>query len=370
MSLNGLDTQEKRPMVSIGMTVYNQEKYVAHAIESILMQRVDFDIEIVIAEDCSTDRSREIVIEYAERYPQVIRTILQEHNVGLKQQSICLKKACRGKYRAQLEGDDYWIDPFKLKKQVDFLENNPDFVAVSGRIKCVDPNDRNCKFPYGELTNIYFFDGEYTAKDFEKWLLPSHTGALLYRNVYYNCDQERFERYEAVDVMGDRKTALMLLGHGRMMVLPDTVSVRRIDLGSAANFTSNSVKIKPYATICTWMDRLEVMADDMYGISIDMKLEKRKQWIYALKNFARFPNRDNLAGIKAIYRMSREKHVLVSLANAGLREKMKKKIKKEGFFHALGGMVKFCFKSLGKITKSRKTDRKASERVISGDAQK
>lgn len=368
MQTEDINNEPRRPMVSIGMTVYNQEKYVARAIESILMQQVDFDYEIVIAEDCSTDRSREIVIEYANKYPDVINLILQEHNVGLKAQSVCLKKACRGIYRAQLEGDDYLIDPYKLQKQVEFLENNPDFIAVSGRIECVNPNNGVCPFPYGNLTDTYVFGGEYTIEHFQKWLLPSHTGALLYRNVYYNCDPDFFETYEAVDAVGDRKTALMLVAQGRIYVMPDLVSVRRIDLNSSANFTSNSVRVKPYATICMWMDNLQEMAKDMFDKDVDFNGERRKQWIYCLKNFARFPTKNNLDVVKAVYKISKEKGKYRSLAWAVLKEKMSNKIKKEGFFHAFGGMVKFCFKSMGKLMKSKKSSTESSMSIIASNS--
>ena len=357
-----------RPMVSIGMTVYNQEKYVARAIESILMQQVNFDYEIVIAEDCSTDRSREIVIEYAQKYPEVIRLILQEKNVGLKAQSICLKKACRGIYRAQLEGDDYLVDPYKLQKQVDFLESNPDFIAVSGRIECVNPNNKLCAFPYGQLTGTYVFGEEYTIEHFQQWLLPSHTGALLFRNVFYNCDPDWFETYEAVDAVGDRKTALMLVAQGRIYVMPDVVSVRRIDLGSAANFTSNSVKVKPYATICMWMDNLQAMAKDMYDIDIDFSNERRKQWIYSLKNFSRNPNKNNLQVVKKVYKTSKEKGKYCSLALVELREKVSVKIKREGFLCAFGGMVRFCFSSVKKLLKSKRSNVSSSMSIIASNS--
>lgn len=368
MQTEAISNELNRPMVSIGMTVYNQEKYVARAIESILMQQVNFSYEIVIAEDCSTDRSREIVIEYAQKYPEVIKLILQEQNVGLKAQSICLKKTCQGKYRAQLEGDDYLVDPYKLQKQVDFLENNPEYIAVSGRIECVNPKNRICSFPYGRLTDTYVFEGEYTIDHFQKWLLPSHTGALLYRNVYYNCDPEWFETYEAVDAVGDRKTALMLVAQGKIHVMPEIVSVRRIDLSSAANFTSNSVKVKPYATICMWMDNLQDMAKDMFDIDIDFNVERRKQWIYCLKNFSRNPNKNNLMVVKEVYRTSKEKKIYRSLAWTELREKMSSKIKREGFVHAFGGMVKFCFKSVGKLMKSKKKNTASSMSIIASNS--
>lgn len=361
---------ETRPLVSIGMTVYNQERYVARAIESILMQKVNFSYEIVIAEDCSTDRSREIVIDYASRFPDIIRLILQEKNVGLRMQSICLKRECRGIYRGQLEGDDYWLTDNKLQKQVDFLEANPDYIAVSGRIRCVNKRNQLCKFPYGELTSIYQFNEEYTIQDFENWLLPSHTGALLYRNVFYRCDPEFLEAYEAVDVMGDRKTALMLVAQGRIRILPETISVRRIDLDSTSNFTSNSVKEKPYATICRWMDCLERMAEDLFGLKINLQGEKRKQWGWALKNLARFPTKKNLDGVVKIFLMSREKSRYMQDIFSGLWRKAGKKIKKEGIWKATRGILIFPFSALKKIWVSARTETVdiCAQKVISSSA--
>lgn len=344
---------DERPLVSIGMTVYNQEEYVAGAIESILMQQVNFRYEIVISEDCSTDSSREIVIDYAKRYPEVIRLILQEHNVGLYKQSICLKKACRGIYRAQLEGDDYWLTNDKLQKQVDFLQNNPDYIAVSGKIICVNEENIKCSFPYGELTNIYCFEDEYTIEHFQKWLLPSHTGALLYRNIFYMCDSVFLDAYESFDVMGDRKTALLLVSRGRIHILDEVVSARRISFASSSNFTSNLVKVKPYAVICAWMDRLEDMSLTLFNKEISLQNEKRKQWMYSINNFARCPTKTNLSTVIKVYNLSREKRMYINLIIQKFRSKVGAKIKKDGFLKALGGMIGYAWKIMRSLLSSK-----------------
>jgi glycosyltransferase involved in cell wall biosynthesis len=120
----------KNPLVSVKMITYNHELYIAQAIEGVLLQKTDFSIELIIGEDCSTDRTREIVIDYQKKYPDLIRVITWEENVGMQKNSLRTNKACRGKYIAICEGDDYWIDPLKLKKQVDFLEANADYGMV------------------------------------------------------------------------------------------------------------------------------------------------------------------------------------------------------------------------------------------------
>ena len=114
------------PLVSVRMITYNHEKFIAQAIEGVLMQKTNFPFELIIGEDCSTDRTREIVVDYANRYPEIIKPILQERNVGANANSQSVREACTGKYVALCEGDDYWIDPLKLQKQVDFMESHPE----------------------------------------------------------------------------------------------------------------------------------------------------------------------------------------------------------------------------------------------------
>ena len=113
--------------VSVLMITYNHEKFIAQAIDSILMQKVDFDYEIVIGEDCSSDNTRQIIIDCQKKYPDKIRLLLPEKNLGMHINFINTYKTCQGKYIAVLEGDDYWISSEKLQKQADFLDNNPDF---------------------------------------------------------------------------------------------------------------------------------------------------------------------------------------------------------------------------------------------------
>ena len=123
----------KHPFISVVMLAYNHEKYIIQAIEGVLMQQTTFPFELIIGEDCSTDNTRQICIEYREKYPDIIRLLLPENNLGVVQNSNNTIAATRGKYMAFCEGDDYWTDPLKLQKQVDFLESNPDYSICGGR---------------------------------------------------------------------------------------------------------------------------------------------------------------------------------------------------------------------------------------------
>lgn len=124
--LNG-QPDSKRPKVSICMVTYNHGKYIRQAIESALAQKTDFDYELVIGEDCSTDGTREIVAEFQSRYPERIRATLYPTNMGAYFNGTQTLLACRGaEYIAFLDGDDYWTSADKLQKQVDYLDRHPD----------------------------------------------------------------------------------------------------------------------------------------------------------------------------------------------------------------------------------------------------
>lgn len=125
----------ERPLASVNMMTYNHAPYIVQAIEGVLQQQTDFPLELVIGEDCSSDGTREIVFEYQKEHPRVIRVITSEQNVGPRENSNRVEKACRGKYIAYCEGDDYWHDPRKLQKQIEFLESHPDYGLIHSEVR-------------------------------------------------------------------------------------------------------------------------------------------------------------------------------------------------------------------------------------------
>jgi glycosyltransferase involved in cell wall biosynthesis len=112
------------------MTTYNHGLYVRQAMASVLEQQVDFGVELVIGEDCSTDETPAYVREAQQRHPDHVRLVTSEQNVGARNNGARTSRACIGKYVAYCEGDDYWNDPTKLAQQVAFLESNPDYSMV------------------------------------------------------------------------------------------------------------------------------------------------------------------------------------------------------------------------------------------------
>ena len=132
-----LDTQLKsnslKPLLSISCLTYSHEPYIRECLEGFLMQKTTFSFEVIIHDDASTDGTKEIIEEYTAKYPDIIFPIFQKENQyskGIKPTWEFNFPRCRGKYIALCEGDDYWTDPYKLQKQVDFLEANKDYNLV------------------------------------------------------------------------------------------------------------------------------------------------------------------------------------------------------------------------------------------------
>ncbi len=125
-------------MVSVLMLTYNHQEFIAQAIEGVLSQKTTFDIELIIANDYSTDNTDSIIkkiIEKDNNAKEKIKYINNSKNIGMQPNFILAYNHCKGKYIAECEGDDYWTDPYKLQKQVDFLESNPEYAITFHKVK-------------------------------------------------------------------------------------------------------------------------------------------------------------------------------------------------------------------------------------------
>lgn len=130
------------PLVSVLCITYGHEAYIAKTIEAILKQRVDFSFELIIGEDCSPDGTLAIVNRYAKEYPDIIKVVTSEMNVGARENGRRIYRESRGKYVAFCEGDDYWSDRRKLQTQVDYMEANPDCSYTFHSAGYIDGNGR------------------------------------------------------------------------------------------------------------------------------------------------------------------------------------------------------------------------------------
>lgn len=213
------------PLVSVCITTYNQEEFVADAIEGALMQETDFPYEIIIAEDSSTDRTPEIVLDYQEQYPEVIRGRIAEENLYSKCRRYPiwgLHGASRGKYIAQCEGDDYWTDATKLQRQIDVLEANPDFAGAFHKTKDVD-------YESGEVIEVRAENTPDTisAEDTIARGTHFHTSSFVYRK-----SAVEWPEWSPEFVSGDMILFSIVAGSGDLVKVDRVMSVRRNHNGS------------------------------------------------------------------------------------------------------------------------------------------
>lgn len=165
--------------VSIIVATYNHEKYIAKALESIVSQKADFEFEAIVGDDASKDNTAQIITDLANKYPEIIKPVLRKKNLGPFKNFYDLCMRAKGEYIAFLEGDDFWIDDDKLKKQINFLDSNKDYAACFGKCIIVDEND--IRQEETEKYTAYFDGGEYTKENLEEYFLPGQTATSVYR---------------------------------------------------------------------------------------------------------------------------------------------------------------------------------------------
>ena len=165
-----------KPVASICTMTYNLEKYVSEALDSLLMQETDFPFEMVIDDDCSSDRTVEIIKQYVEKFPNIINVNFRKKNVGMRMNFVKNMQRANGKYIALCDGDDYWTDPLKLQKQVDFLEKNDEYVLTHAPLEPL--------YEEGSTKRTFNWSNEdRDALELQKTFLGTGTCVACFRNI-------------------------------------------------------------------------------------------------------------------------------------------------------------------------------------------
>ncbi|HSW37368.1 MAG TPA: glycosyltransferase [Candidatus Saccharimonadales bacterium] len=171
----------KNPKVSVVTITYNHEKYIREALDSFVAQKTNFDFEVIVADDCSTDKTPEIIKEYEKAYPNIFKPVLRKKNIGAVANFIDALQLAQGEYIALCEGDDYWTDPEKLQIQVDFLQKNPDYAFCFHPVNILFEDDKHT-----EVTNSDLKDKQQvTATDLLKGNFI-YTNSVVYRKQNYS----------------------------------------------------------------------------------------------------------------------------------------------------------------------------------------
>lgn len=205
-------------MVSVCMVSYNQEKYVREAIDSVLMQKANFDIEIIVSDDCSKDGTPQILMEYKDKFPGIVKPIFGETNLGYPNNQRRSLEAAKGKYIALCDSDDYWTDAYKLQKQVDYLESHDDCVICFHNVMHVYEDNSQAR----SLLNPLDFPSDLTALDVinRKWFLP--TNSEVFRREFLTFPSW-YDKFLHIDYVIN----ILLAQHGSLHYLPDVMSVYR-----------------------------------------------------------------------------------------------------------------------------------------------
>jgi glycosyltransferase involved in cell wall biosynthesis len=242
---------EESEIVSVCMVTYKHESFIAEAIEGVLMQQVNFRINLIIGDDSSPDKTSLIVNEIIEKHSKGhwITYIKRAENIGMMSNFIDLLKRCKGTYIALCDGDDYWTDPFKLQKQVDFLEKNNEVVLTNHPVllknnQSIDNDFLGSKFDHlDQITSIYDLAifGNYIR-----------TCSVVFRNINYNY-------MEGLDKsgVGDYFLYMKLTEHGSIFKFNEVMSVYRNNVGIHSTSSSKAKRKSWIKTINVLIQSVE-----------------------------------------------------------------------------------------------------------------
>jgi glycosyltransferase involved in cell wall biosynthesis len=231
--------------LSVIMITYNHERFIAQALDSVLAQRANFDYEIVVGEDCSTDSTREILMDFHRRYPGRIVPLVREHNLGAMRNFQAAITACTGQYLAFLEGDDYWTCTDKLQRQVDFLDTHPDIAICCHRVRVLEEtaSAQADLFPSRPA-------GPYTLEDLLRGNFVMTCSTVLRRDLIPS-----FPRWFSKMKLGDWPLFALVARHGKIELMEEVMALYRIHSGSTWSSLPATTRLRESARMLRALDR-------------------------------------------------------------------------------------------------------------------
>lgn len=265
------DMLSKNPLVSVHMITYNNEPYIAQAIQGVLQQETDFPFELVIGEDCSIDGTRDIVFEYQKKHADIISIITSDKNVGVIKNHKRVAKGCRGKYIAFCEGDDYWHHPKKLQKQVDLLEKYQDCGLVHSDVVW-NNLETGQRIPAYYKYRKFSHNHENVMRNMieHKYIVVTCSAVVrssLLHEIHETCLFEFSENF----LMGDTQTWIEIAYRSKVKYIDEPLATRNVLPDSVANPKDIEKKFKFTANI-TYMS---LHYANKYGGEEAMEISKR-----------------------------------------------------------------------------------------------
>lgn len=281
-------------MVSVIVLTYNHEKYIRQALDSILMQQVDFTYEILVGDDCSTDATPQILLEYQNKYPELFCVRLRHRNIGATKNLYELLVSAKGRYLAYLEGDDYWLNNKKLQKQVSFLLEHGTYIGSSHDCKVVDGKGEELigKRYHNEDNFWIFFNEQYTFDDFENWKLPGQIATWVHKNIFFYGTEDFSIVYTAHKMVADRTLAIILLQYGEFVHINERWSCYRIvDDENGQNWSSiYKYQINNVEDDLRLISNLNEYSKKIFGKEIYSEKLRRRNVLHAFLNMVKKPS--------------------------------------------------------------------------------
>ena len=251
-------------LLSVCIRTHNQKRFIRVALDSVLQQHTTFPFEIIISDDASSDGTVAILQEYQKQYPDKIRLLLQETNLGGPENLKRVIEASEAKYITCLDGDDFYTDVYKLQKQVDFLETHPEYAACFHNTWYADE--------VGNLTGLFNrpdFHAVHDAHEFirERWFVPIHS-ALLRREYI------EFPDWYNTVMNDDYVVQLSVAKHGPYYFMPDVmVAYRRHSENTSIAYRN---LILTDTKLCAVLGNMKPLYPEEYAADFDARITEYK----------------------------------------------------------------------------------------------
>jgi glycosyltransferase involved in cell wall biosynthesis len=246
-----------RPKISVNIITFNHAQFIAQTLDSVLMQKVPFDIEIIVGDDCSTDGTTDIVKDYHRRWPETIKPVLRPKNVGAGRNARETLQMCQGQYIACVEGDDYWTDSNKLRLQAEFLDRHSGCALVHHKVEHVTWPDGKV---LGEFPPAQYRAEKGDARALAKLNFVQACSIMLRREWLPPLD-EQFEQLK----LGDWPLCVLLSQRGWIGHLDRTMAHYRVHPNNTWNNRPADYKLKAMEEMAWYLlDRIGGPAKDAW----------------------------------------------------------------------------------------------------------
>ena len=270
-----------RPVVYVKVLAYNHAPYISQCLDGIVMQRTNFPFIAIVHDDASNDKTPEIISEYGKNYPEIIKPILSKTNKY--SQGILddfLHEQCNyADYVAICEGDDFWTDPYKLQKQIDILEADPELMGCCTDKSIVDNHSVTIKPKCGNVVKDNI-SGRYNLRDFFRDQHQYPTLSVVYRNAHKEAVRAK-HLYTTNPFLGDWTFWIILLCYGDMYYLDEVTCAYRINPTSITHTVNRVERAKASREICRKV--ADILPEEYSDIAADLR---KTNWVWISLIFA------------------------------------------------------------------------------------